>query len=217
MKRSLLAGLVFLITAVLGRAGEEDFSRSISPEDFAAAGLNRLSPAELKRLDELVLAHKNGVIAAARRSAEEARLAEQAAEAEARKAKAAAETKASKAEAEARTAIAEAKAAKDEAAESKKKNQGFFAKAKVMLVPGTQIEYAEIKTTILGSFEGWAGRTIFNLANGQRWQVANSDDRYFTPPKRNVEVEIRPAALGGFWMFFPALKTRVRVKLLGEK
>jgi len=113
-------------------------------------------------------------------------------------------------------AQAETKAAKAEVTESKKSSQGFFAKAKVLLVPGTQIEYAVIKTTITGKFEGWEGHTMFHLANGQRWQVVNSNENYFTPPKENVEVEISPATLGGFWMNFPALKTRVRVRLLSD-
>jgi hypothetical protein len=189
----------------LGLAGEADFSRSLSPDEFKAAGLDRLSPAELKRLDELVMARQNSDVAAARRAVEEARQARLAAEAATKAAKVAA-----------LAAEAEAKAAKAEVTDAKKGNQAFQAKAKVMLVPGTQIEYAVIKSTIAGKFEGWDRNTIFVLANGQRWQVANSGDRYFTPPKDDVEVEIAPAALGGYWMYCPRLKVQVRVKLLAK-
>jgi hypothetical protein len=191
-KEWLFATLLFFAGTLPAQEPEENFSESISAEDFKAAGLQRLTPEERKHLDEMVAAYKKGLITAAQRSAEEALKAKQAAE-------------------------AEALAAKQEAADSKATSQGFFAKAKIKLVPGTQIEYAEIKSTILGKFEGWEGHTVFNLANGQRWQVTNSGDRYFTPPESDTEVEIRPASLGGFWMFFPKHGTRVRVKLLSSK
>ena len=216
----MLAGLLFIAATTLGRAEEAPFSHAISPEDFNAAGLQRLTPAERKHLDEMVSAYKQGLVAAAQHTAEEALVAQQAAQRsaeEALKDKQAAQRSADEAVKAKQVAEAETKAAKAEAIESKGSDKGFFAKAKVKVVPGTKIEYAEIKTTVLGKFEGWSGRTIFNLANGQRWQVANSGDRYFTPPVQNVEVEIRQASLGGFWMFFPAQDVRVRVKLLGNK
>lgn len=208
MKRWFFSGLVLLL-ATLGRAGEGDFTQSISPDDFKAAGLDRLTPAQRQHLDELIAGFRQKLVTAAGQSAEEARAAKK----EAAEALAAKRT----AEAEAKAARDEAKAVKAETAETKSGNKGFFAKARVMIVPGTTIEYAEIKSTIAGEFEGWEGRTTFTLANGQRWQVINSDERYFTPPKTNVEVEIRPAALGGFWLYLPAFKKQVRVKLLGDK
>lgn len=205
-KGRILAGLLFIAAATLGWTEEASFSQSISPEDFNAAGLQRLTPAERQHLDEMVTAYKKGLVAEAQHTAEEALKAKQAAQhsaEEALKAKQVAE--------------AETQAAKAAAIESKGSEKGFFAKAKVKVVPGTKIEYAEIKTTIPGKFEGWSGKTVFHLANGQHWQVANSGDRYFTPPVQNVEVEIRQASFGGFWMFFPAQDVRVRVKLLGDK
>ncbi|HEY4302343.1 MAG TPA: hypothetical protein VGM73_15835 [Candidatus Didemnitutus sp.] len=205
MKRlSLVFAIVLALVPVAAIADDASFSGAVAPDDFKAAGLDKLSPEQLRRLNELVRAYKNDELAAARKSQEEARAAQKAAEADAKKAVAAAE--------KARTAAeADAKAAKSEIAESKKASQSFFSKAKVLLVPGTTIEYAVIKTTIVGKFNGWEGRTVFELANGQYWQVTNSGESYFTPPKENVEVMISPAALGGFWMDFPMLKTRVRV------
>ncbi len=202
MKRSLFA-LLFLTIVVLVRAEEANFSQAISPEEFKAAGLDRLSPEERQKLDKLVQAFKEGQVTAAQKSAASAVEAKQTAEAEAKVAKE-----------EARVAKEEAKAAKSEA---KASDRGFLSKAKVLLVPGTKIEYAEIRSTIEGNFEGWDGRTIFHLANGQRWKVANSGDSYFVPPQKNVEAVVRPAALGGYWMEFPSLDTRVRVKLLADK
>jgi hypothetical protein len=199
MKLIYVACLFGMIFAAVGRAEDANFTRAISPEDFKAAGLDHLTPEQIRQLDELVLNFKSGQIAAARHSVQEAIKAKQVAEAQAK------------------AAQSEAKSAHAEVIESKQSTQGFFAKAKVMLAPGTRIEYAEITSTIVGSFEGWQGRAIFTLANGQRWQVANGDEHYFTPPKENVVVEIRQAALGGFWMYFPGLDARVRVKLLSDK
>jgi multidrug efflux pump subunit AcrA (membrane-fusion protein) len=208
MRKALLSGLV-LCCVTLAYAAEGDFTRSISPENFKAAGLDRLTPDQLQRLNELITGFKQDLVTTARQSAEEARAAKQKAE------EAVAAQRA--AEASARLAKDELKAATAEAAESKTDRKGFFAKAKVMIVPGTKIEYAEIKSTVLGPFEGWKGRTTFRLANGQRWQVFNSNEDYFTPPQENVEVQIRPAVLGGYWMFFPAFDKQVRVKLLETK
>lgn len=209
MLRAYFFTVLIMLLATLARAREGDFTQSISPEDFKAAGLDRLTPAERQRLDELIAGFRQKLVTAAGHSAEEARAARQEA-AEALAAKRAAE-------AEAKAARDEAKAIKAESAETKASSKGFFAQARVMLVPGTNIEYAEIKSTIAGKFEGWDGRTILPLANGQRWQVINSNERYFTPPKDNVAVEIRPAALGGFWLYLPDLKKQVRVKLLGDR
>ncbi len=205
MKRSLFA-LLFLGVAVFVRAEEANFSQVLSPEEFKATGLDRLSPEERRKLDQLVQAFKEGQVTTAQKSAAGAIEAKRTAEAEAKAAKE-----------EARIAKEEAKAAKTQATESKSNDRGFLAKAKVLLVPGTKIEYAEIRSTVEGTFEGWMGKTIFHLANGQRWQVMNSGERYFVRPQENVEAVVNPAALGGYWMNFPSFDVRVRVKLLADK
>lgn len=205
MKRSLFA-LLFLTVAVLVRAEEVKFSQVLSPGDFKATGLDRLSPEERGKLDKLVRAFVEGQVTAAQNTAAGAIEAKRTAEADAKTAKE-----------EARVAKEEAQAAKTQAAESKSSDRGFLAKAKVLLVPGTKIEYAEIRSTIEGTFEGWKGKAIFRLANGQRWQVANADERYFVTPQEKVEAVVNPAALGGYWMYFPAFDVRVRVKLLADK
>ncbi|HTL68443.1 MAG TPA: hypothetical protein VL200_12330 [Lacunisphaera sp.] len=203
MIRQLLVGTMLCATAVFGGTKEGGFSGSINPADFQAAGLNRLTPAERQRLDELVAAYRNTAEEKVRRTAEAD---VKAAQAEAKAAQAA--TNAAK---------AEVQAAKAEAGETKRESRGFFAKARVEVVPGTMIEYAVIKSTILGKFEGWEGRKVFRLANGQQWQVMNAGESYYTRPTENMEVEIAPARMGGFWMNFPTLQTRVRVRLISEK
>jgi hypothetical protein len=196
-----MAVLAVALTAV--RADDSGFSGSLSAEDLKAAGLDHLSPAQIQRLNELVRAYQGDEVAAARKSADAAKAAQKAAE-----------TEAGRAQAAQHAAEAETKKARTENAEAKKTSQSFLSKAKVLLVPGTSIEYAVVQSTIVGKFSGWQGKTVFQLANGQYWQVTNNGESYFTPPKENVEVTISPAALGGFWMDFPKLKARVRVRLM---
>jgi hypothetical protein len=224
MKRILAAGVIFAVLAGFARADEPSFSQAIAPEDAKAAGLDKLSPAELSRLDALVTAYRNGALATAQKSASEALAAQQAAEAQVRaaedKARAAeeksraAEEKSKVAEEKSKAAEEKSKAAKAEVVELKKTDFGFFSKAKILLMPGTKVEYAVIKSTVTGSFEGWYPNTIFHLANGQAWQVQHGG-QYYTRPTENMEVEVTQSALGGFWMRFPSLDQQVRVRLLG--
>jgi plastocyanin len=196
MKRLIWAGLIGV--AALGETvrAEEKFSRAVRPEEFAAAGLAKLTAEERSRLDALVEAYKTGALATARREAEAAAAARVAAEARAAKAERAAEE------------------AKAETKQTKKAEAGFLAKAKVMLTPGTEVEYLAVESRIKGRFTGWEGRTVLTLENGQRWQLANAES-YYTPEMDGPKVVITPAALGGFWMSVPEIRKKVRVKPLG--
>jgi hypothetical protein len=188
MKHWLATGLMGLMVALTAVRAEDTFSKAIRPEDFTAAELDKLSPEALARLDALVQAYKSGAVAKAR------------AEAEAQAAKAAAAV-----------AAAAAKAKEKEKADS----PGFFAKAKVLLMPGTKIEYSELESRLVGNFTGWEGRKVFTLENGQHWQVANGGE-YFSPPVPNPKVKISPATLGGFWMTIEGTGVRVRVKSVDD-
>ena len=67
-----------------------------------------------------------------------------------------------------------------------------------------------IESTIPGSFEGWSGRTVFRLANGQAWQVADDSARahYIDNPK----VRIRRGALGAFYLEIQGTNHSPRVR-----
>jgi hypothetical protein len=198
MKKLLVTGLMLVAAAQLTAA---EFSKAVAPAEFAAAGLGKLTPEELARLDALVRDFKDGALTAAR---------EQAAVAEA--ARAAAEAKA--AQAETAKAEAETKAAKAEAATTEKKpSGGIWAKAKVLLAAGTEIEYTPTESRIAGDFTGWSGRSVIVLENGQRWQIANGGS-YITPPIPSPKVTIFPAKLGGFWMKIEGVGSRVKVVLV---
>lgn len=99
---------------------------------------------------------------------------------------------------------------------AKKAESGMLAKAKVLLTPGTEIEYATVESRIAGDFKGWEGRAVLTLENGQRWQIANGG-LYSTPPIPSPKVKIVPASLGGFWMTIEGVASRVRVQPFGVK
>jgi hypothetical protein len=196
MKRLLLMGLIGAGMWVVTARAQEKFSQAVRPEDWATAGLTKLSPEEWARLDALVEAYKSGVMAAAR--------AEVAAAAAAR------------AVAEKKAARAEAEVVATKAAAPKPAGEGFLAKAKVLLSPGTEIEYATVASRIAGDFSGWEGRAVLTLENGQRWQIANGGT-YTTPVLPSPNVKIVPANLGGFWLTIEGVANRVKVLPLGAK
>ncbi len=192
-----IASVTGILTAV-SHAAEEPFSKAIPAQDFSAAGLAKLAPEELARLDRLVRDFKSGALEAARREAAVAVAAREKAEA-----------KAARAEAEVRTAQAEAQVRAQDLP-AKKSEAGLLAQARVLLTPGTQIDYATLESRIVGEFRGWQGRTIFTLENGQRWQSAG-ETTYVTPPVMNPAVRVGPGVLGAFWMNVEGVKQRVKV------
>lgn len=204
MQRWIRIASVAGIFTLVSRAAEDTFSKAIPTQDFSAAGLAKLSPEELARLNALVRDFKSGALEAARREA-----------AVAGEAREKAEAKAARAEAEARAATATAEAqvrARDEA--GKKAESGLLAKAKVLLTPGTQIDYSTLESRIVGEFRGWQGRTIFTLENGQRWQSAG-ESTYVSPLVLSPAVKIGPGMLGTFWMTVEGVKQRVKVTSVG--
>ncbi len=186
MKR-LLWAVVFAATSAV--AAEETFSRTVPTSEFSAAGLAKLTPAELARLDALVRDFKSGALEAARQATETAN------------------ARAATAERDAETARATARQAASAPARSE---PGIFSKAKVMLTPGTTVEYEAVMSHIAGEFRGWESRTVFTLENGQRWKLANSSS-YYSPAITRPAVSIVPAAIGGYWMTIEGVAQKVKV------
>lgn len=196
MKRLLLMGLIGAGMWVVTARAQEKFSQAVRPEEFAAAGLSKLSPEERARLDTLVEAYKSGALAAARAEV-----------ATAAAARATAEQKAAKAEAVATKAAA--------AAKPKPTGESFLAKAKVLLTPGTEVEYETVQTRMLGEFQGWQTGTVFNLENGQRWRVESGN--YITSPEAGPrKVRIVPGLMGSFFLEIEGVRQRPKIKFVGS-
>ena len=206
----LVAATIGMMATLMAAAAEEKFSKTIPAGDFSAAGLAKLSPEELARLDALVRDYKSGALEAARREAiaqNEAR-----AKAEAKAARAESEAAAIKVKAEAQ-AQARAKEKEEAARKSETAETSLLARAKVLLTPGTKIEYSTVESRIAGDFRGWEGRTTFTLENGQRWQSAG-ESTYVSPPILRPSVKIAPGVLGTFWMTVAGVRQRVKVAII---
>ncbi len=207
---------IFLTWGLLAVAawvrGDEGFVRTVPAQEFGAAGLQKLSPAELAKLEALVQRYKAGGVAEAaspaplamvvspaeseekvlaaeakvREAQEKARLAE----AKVREAEAkisAAETKAQ--EAEARSQAAESKSAaavlKASAArpDTAKQKPSWFAALVTLTHAAEKPEKTEpLESQLVGDFSGWSGRTVFTLEDGTRWIQQNKTDIYQYTP-----------------------------------
>jgi hypothetical protein len=168
-----------------------DFSKGLSPDDFAAAGLAKLSPDELAHLNALVQANRLGTTPArtpessvgtpkpdesvpvSPRSAEQSRVARE-------------------------TPIPPK------------------AEEHIVVAAGTKVSYREVETQLAGIFRGYEVGTILTLANGQRWMVTSGN---YWASKNDFEktrkVVIKPGALGSFFLEIED-GGRPKVKLVGS-
>jgi hypothetical protein len=210
MNWKLATTIIGLGVARCALADPDQFSQVVKPADFAAAGLSKLSPEELARLDQLVEAYKSGALEAARQQAAAASAAQAAAEARATQAEAAAKT------AQAAAAKAKDDAAAQAAAEKKASGGGLLSKAIVMITPGTKVVYKPVESRIIGGVSGWNAHTIFTLENGQEWQVCDYSHYFNGAPIDNPKVKLIPAGvLGGFRMEIDGIG-EMRVRLIKD-
>lgn len=202
-----------LLWGMLGLAGvvrAEDFTTTMTPEERAATGVDRLTPAELARLKVVVERYKTGEVAAVR---QEAATQVAAVKQEAEQKIVAAETKAVVAETKAQ--VAERKVAETKApVASGQKQPGWFSALLTLNRASEKPDEAEaMEGTLVGEFGGWNGGTIFKLDNGTEWVQQNRGESYeYSPPLRSPRVKIFPASVAGFWLEIAGVNTRVRVK-----
>jgi hypothetical protein len=215
MKKMPRVALRWLVGAIFagcwlarGLGATQSFSRGVSAADFSDAGLTKLTAAELARLDDLVQAFHprdpavgqtalaGSVVAATPRPP------------------GGLEPVMARAETSSRV-VPQGVEARSPAAGSSavKSTGGLFAQAKVLLTPGTAIEYSILESRLAGPFDGWQRRTEFTLENGQRWRHAG-DTTYVTPAVMNPKVTITPGILGVFWMNVEGVKPRLKVTLV---
>jgi len=171
---ALLGGL-----AVAGRAADS-FVRQLTPDERHAAGLDQLSPAQQAALDKL----------AERFAREGAQVVEAHVREEAK-------VEVAKVQEEAKVEVAKAREeTKAEVQTETKKEQA----AKVGLAD-PKLATEVVSSKIKGPFEGWGGRTLFTLENGQQWVQTDHYDQYVSPPHEGQEVEIRHSSMGGWKLF----------------
>jgi hypothetical protein len=182
--------LLILAFLCAGAARADDsFTKGLSPEEFQAAGLGKLTPDELARLDALVRGAKVG---AATKAAEET-----------------AKVVTAKVTQQVRQQVQEENR-KAEAA-----SPGIIERMRVILKPGTEIDYTTLDATLVPGFDGYRSGTVLMLTNGQMWVVTGTDSDWVTPTNKPVHVRIVPGSMGSFFMEIEG-SGRPRVKYLGS-
>lgn len=195
--------LGLLVLAVTAKA-DTGFLKTLPAEDFAAAGLQKLTPEELTRLEALVQRYNKGEMTEVRQQAE-AKVS--AARAEAVKRDVASEKKARNSEAKANETGAKAEAV------PAKKQPGWFTALVTLRRAREKPEKEEpLMSRLVGDFDGWNGRSIFKLEDGTRWVQQNRTDTYiYSPVLHSPKVKITPASIAGFWLEIEGVNLCVRV------
>jgi hypothetical protein len=192
MKHVLRWAIVVVMMAGLARLRAEDFSKSLTPDEFAAAGLSKLSPEELAKLDALIKAEQSGQLAKAREEA--------AAQEKATAERVRAET-AAKVQKETEEKVRAEVAAQKPAEPKKGERMSVLGRMRVLLSPGAEIEYAKVETQLSGPFRGYEPGTVLALSNGQTWRVVSGT--YWAPASDANKVRhvvIEPGVLGSFFL-----------------
>jgi hypothetical protein len=200
--------LVLLLLSPIARA-DPGFVKSLPPEDFATAGLQKLTPEELTRLEALVQRYKAGEVAEVRQQAAAKASVSQR---EAEQKVVAAETKAREAEARA-DEVAKASRAKAAAPVTGKQQPGWFKALVTLNLAGEKPDKQEpLESRLVGSFQGWNGHSVFTLENGTSWVQQNKTETYaYWPVISSPKVKIRPAAISGFWLEVEGVNRQLRV------
>lgn len=159
MKRPPAVSLVLILCCCpIAAPSAESVVAKLTPEEFKAAGLHKLSAPEIAALD-----------AALQRQ----------------------------------TAVAPPK--KPEPA-----REALFG-AETLPASKTAAAPSSIRTRIVGRFEGWTGKTLFVLENGQRWQQRIPDTYVAPRPLESPEVVLERGSFG-YRLVIPEFRHQVPVK-----
>ena len=187
-KSAVVIGL--WMAAVLLADGAEPFSHTMSSEEFASAGLPKLSSGELAQLDALFTKYRTF-------SPETATA-----------------TAAARGTGKVPTVTGPAKPAATKS-ETSSETEGLTSKAKkIFTQPKERSHPGALESQIDGWFDGWTSNTVWRLKDGTQWRADNSQPSLTSNPVRDPKVKIYPAAINGYWLEFPALDQKVRVRQL---
>ncbi len=110
----------------------------------------------------------------------------------------------------------EVEAAREEVAAVKEEDDtSLLERAKVLLTPGTKVEYVTVESRLAREFKGWDIGTIFRLENGQAWKVTSG--KYWSPREGpGKAVTITPGSMGSFHMKLEGVKPTPKVELVSR-
>lgn len=167
-----------------------DFTKTITTEERAAAGLDKLSPAELEELKAIVERYKSGEVAVVKKEAEQ-----------------------KVAVAEAKVKEVEAKVATAEPLSTKKQPSWVSALLTLQKASEKPGEVEVFKDRLNGTLKSFEGKRRFNLQSGQVWEMVQAD--YYSGPALDAPaVTVKPGVLGAYWLVVEEARLRVKVKLI---
>ncbi len=74
-----------------------------------------------------------------------------------------------------------------------------------------EAEREAIKSSIIGEFNGWRGKNIFKLANGQVWKQSEAST-FYIPKRTNPNITIKPKSMGSWQLYVDGFGRGVKVK-----
>ena len=160
------------------------FSQRVTAEEFAAAGLGKLAPEEVARLNELFIKYSATRVAPI----------------------ATPTTPVTRANPPKPAALPPANA------EEKPASGGVLSNAKkIFTLPVAKPRVPVVESQIDGWFDGWRENTTWTLKDGTRWRADRYQGQASVKPVKDPQVKIYPAAVNGFWLELPDLDQKVRV------
>ena len=86
--------------------------------------------------------------------------------------------------------------------QEKRQNMGFKKE---------ESERVAIQSQIIGEFNGWRGKKIFKLANGQVWKQAEKSS-FYIPKRLDPNITIKPKSMNSWVLYVDGFGRGVRVK-----
>lgn len=74
-----------------------------------------------------------------------------------------------------------------------------------------EAEREEIHTAVIGEFNGWRGKNVFKLENGQVW-VQSEKSTFYIPKRPNPNITIKPKSMNTWSLYVDGFGRGVKVK-----
>lgn len=212
----LLTSLCTLPVARAQDAESSPFLAGLSADERAAIGLTELTPEQQAALEAAVERYVSGrseILVAEVAAEVRTEMAETISQEEQRRLEA--EEALATTQAELAQKQREVEAAREEVEAAQNDETSLLERARVLLTPGTKIEYATIHSRLAREFKGWSIGTLFHLENGQVWKVTSG--KYWSPREdAGKAVTITPGSMGSFHMKLEGVKPTPKVELVSR-
>lgn len=84
-------------------------------------------------------------------------------------------------------------------------------KVKNMGLVKEESERENIHSEIIGEFNGWQGKNVFKLANGQIW-IQSERTSFYIPKRTNPKVTVKPKSMRSWMLYVDGFGRGVKVK-----